>query len=41
MPEEEVATEQSVARLFLEELRRLEDRERIFVSLDNGLGQWT
>ena len=41
MPEEEVATEQLVARIFLEELRRLEDRERVFVSLDNGLGQWT
>ena len=34
MPEEE-AREQLVARIFLEELRRLEDRERVFVSLDN------
>ena len=34
MPEEE-AREQLVARIFLEELRRLEDRKHIFVSLDN------
>ena len=40
MPEEKVATEQFVARIFSDPLRRLEDREHVFVSLDIGLGQW-